>query len=262
MSVTRIIRVRPMMRVFLLCISILWATLQAVGAAHAQSCRQALVLALDVSGSVNATEYQQQVNGLAAALNDPDVRDLILAGVDAPVTLAVYEWSSRNHQYVIQPWIRLDGPAALDAAIARIRAHQPVRAGLKTALGTSLTFAAGMLDQQSNCWQRTIDVSGDGRNNIGPTPAQAYALDGFAEVTVNALVVGDPIGSAVAGGGQDSEDLRQYFEDHVIRGPQAFALIANGYADYAGAMRAKLIRELTLPMLGQLPSDIRRPAGN
>ena len=250
MKLTRIIRVRPMMRVFLFMIGLCTASI-----GHAQSCRQALVLALDVSGSVSGTEYQQQVDGLSAALNDPDVRSLILAGSNAPVMLAVYEWSSRNHQYVIQPWVRLDTEAALNSVIARITAHRPVRAGLKTALGTSMTFAAGLLDQQSDCWQLTIDVSGDGPNNIGPTPQQAYGLAGFERITINALVVGDPIGSDVPGGGQNTDDLRRYFEDEVIRGPQSFALVAFGYADYAGAMRAKLIRELALPVLGQVSVD-------
>ncbi|MCF2869893.1 DUF1194 domain-containing protein [Octadecabacter sp. G9-8] len=256
MDRTRVIQGFRMMRVLLLLGAICCGTSVA-----AQSCRQALVLALDVSGSVNQTEYRQQTDGLAAALDAPDVRDLILSGIEAPVVLAVYEWSSRNHQYVIQPWIRLDSAVALDAAIARIRGHRPVRAGLKTALGTSLTFAAGMLDQQSQCWELTIDVSGDGRNNIGPTARQAYSLGGFERVTVNALVVGDPLGGTIDSNGLSGELLRSYFEDEVIRGPQAFVMVANGYGDYADAMRLKLIRELTLPMLGQL-SLPRRPAGN
>jgi hypothetical protein len=221
-------------------------------AAQAQSCRQALLLALDVSGSVNATEYRQQTDGLAVALNAPDVRELILAGTDAPVMLAIYEWSSRNHQFVIQPWVALDSPAALDAVIENMRVHRPIRAGLKTALGTSLTFGAGMLDQQAHCWELTIDVSGDGRNNIGPTPSQAYALAGFERVTVNALVVGHPIGFVPEARDMAAQDLRAYFEAAVIRGPNAFAMVANGYGDYADAMRRKLIRELSQPMLGLL----------
>lgn len=228
------------------------ATFLMVSPANAQSCRQALVLALDVSGSVNGIEYSQQVTGLANALNSEDVRKLILSGAQAPVSLAVFEWSSRNHQYVIQPWISLDSPAALNDAIARIRAHRPVRAGLKTALGTALTFGAGMLDQRAYCWQLTIDVSGDGRNNIGPNPTQAYALDGFERISVNALVVGDPIGGTIEDNGLSAQVLRQYFEDDVIRGPDAFAIIANGYADYADAMRRKLMRELSLPMFGEM----------
>ena len=249
MTLARIIRVKRVVRVLLF-----MAGFHA-GSVQAQSCRQALLLALDVSGSVNAAEYRQQTDGLAAALNAPDVRALILASSDAPVSLAIYEWSSRNHQFVIQPWVALDSPEALDGVIENMRTHRPVRAGLKTALGTSLTFGAGMLDQQSHCWELTIDVSGDGRNNIGPTPAQAYALDGFERVTVNALVVGDPIGFVPESGEMAAEDLRAYFEASIIRGPQAFAMVARGYGDYADAMRRKLIRELSQPMLGQLAQD-------
>ena len=77
-------------------------------AAYAQSCRLALVLALDVSGSVDPQEYAQQVQGLAAALDHPEIRDQLLDSAGAPVSLAVFEWSSRNHQFIIQPWIVLD----------------------------------------------------------------------------------------------------------------------------------------------------------
>lgn len=240
---TRMIWMSQIMRVLLFC--------GLAFPANAQSCRHALVLALDVSGSVNSVEYAQQVNGLANALNDPDVRALILWSADAPVALAVFEWSSRNHQYIIQPWISLDSPAALDQAIMRIRSHKPVRAGLKTGLGTALTFGAALLEEQSNCWQHTIDVSGDGKNNIGLSPQEAYRATNFAKITVNALVVGDPTHSSEGGTGQSPEALKQYFEDEVIHGPFAFAMVAQGHADYARAMRQKLLRELALPVTGQ-----------
>ncbi|MFV2054447.1 DUF1194 domain-containing protein [Aliiroseovarius sp. YM-037] len=220
--------------------------------AQAQSCRHALVLALDVSGSVNSTEYAQQVNGLAAALNDPDVRSLILFSADAPIAVTVFEWSSRNHQFVIQPWISLDGPAALDRVIARIRSHQKVRAGLKTAIGTALSFGAVLLEEQEQCWQRTIDVSGDGTNNIGITPTEAYRTGAFDGITVNALVVNDPASTTIAGTSSSSEALKNYYEDEVIHGPLAFTMVANGYADYAAAMQRKLMRELSPPIFGEL----------
>ncbi len=217
--------------------------------AHAQSCRLALVLALDVSGSVDPAEYAQQVNGLAAALDHPDIRAQILDNTSAPVSLAVYEWSSRNHQYLIQPWIDLVSARALDAAIARIRAHRKVRAGLKTALGTSLLYAQSLLAQKAQCWVKTIDVSGDGENNIGVTPGQVYAGGGFSRITVNALVIGN---SAVTGPTPVKSELLRYFESRVIHGPASFAMIANGYEDYADAMRRKLKRELQLPVLGRV----------
>ncbi len=223
---------------------------------QAQQCRQALVLALDVSGSVNPTEYAQQIEGLAAALGDPQVRALILLGADAPVTLAVFEWSSRNHQFVIQPWIMLDSAAALDVAILRIRSHRKVRAGLKTALGSALNVAAGLLREQSHCWKHTIDVSGDGKNNIGVAPDQIYAIGGFDGITVNALVVGDPLDGAGDGNNVSPAELRSYFETQVIFGPNAFAMIANGYADFARAMQRKLMKEISLPMFGQIGDSI------
>ncbi len=233
------------MRAFLL-----WLFL--ASAAQAEACRQALVLALDVSGSVNEVEFQQQVTGLAAALNDPEVRSLILFGDGPPVKLAVFEWSSRNHQYLIQPWITLDSPQALDSAILRVQQHRKVRAGLRTALGTALTYAGALLDQQLQCWQHTIDVSGDGENNIGPTPMDVYRALDFGRVTVNALVVVDSrteVGETI---NQSAAMLEAYYRDAVIYGPDAFTIIADGYADYARAMRIKLIRELSPIMLGQL----------
>lgn len=214
--------------------------------AYAQSCRLALVLALDVSGSVDSREYAQQVNGLADALDHADVRAQILESGGARVSLAVFEWSSRNHQYIIQPWVMLDTSATLDRAIARIRAHRKVRAGLKTALGTALSFSASLLEQRSQCWSKTIDVSGDGKNNIGHSPVQAYRTEAFDGITVNALVIGDPANQADA----TKQELLRYFEDHVIRGAASFAMIAHGYDDYADAMRRKLMRELASPVLG------------
>ena len=224
-------------------------------AAMAQQCRVALVLALDVSGSVNETEYRQQVDGLATALNDPDVRSLILFSTDAPISLAVFEWSSQNHQYIIQPWVSLDRPYALDGVINRIRSHQKIRAGLKTAMGTALTFGAAMLEQQAHCWQLTIDVSGDGKNNIGPTPQEAYFGSLFDRVTVNALVVGNPNNVSEEGTALTPEALKDYYDAEVIRGQNAFSMVAYGYSDYAQAMQRKLMKELAFPVLGAAMGD-------
>lgn len=223
----------------------LWAAafLALTLAAPAQACRQALVMALDVSGSVNQVEYQQQVDGLASALGDPGIRALILSDPHQPVVLAVFEWSSRNHQLVILPWTRLDSPAALQGAIDRILAHRRQRAGLKTGMGTALVFAQSMLDRQPGCWEHTIDISGDGRSNVGPTPRQVYG-PGFARTEVNALVVGNPEAASGEGPGITPDALRLYFQREVIRGPASFAMVANGYADYARAMRLKLEKEL------------------
>ena len=225
-------------------------------AAHSD-CRQALVLALDVSGSVNAEEYAQQVQGLAAALNAPDVRELILTATDVPLSLAAFEWSSRNHQHIILPWVDITDAQTLDAAIARIAGHTPVRAGLKTAMGQALGFAGAMLEMRQNCWALTIDVSGDGRNNIGPLPSDTYRSELFSRITVNALVIGQPDRDRPTDTRPtiSQNELLEYFETEVITGPDAFAMLAQGYADYARAMRQKLLRELELPMLSAVEID-------
>ncbi len=249
-SITRVTRFALITRVLFVLLAGITA-----GSGQARECRQALVLALDVSGSVNPHEFSQQVQGLASALDAPQVRAMILNGGNAPVALAVFEWSSRNHQHIIQPWIYLDSTVALDTVILRIRSHRKVRAGLKTAMGSALNVAAGMLKMQPTCWRRTIDVSGDGKNNIGATPAQVYAVGGFDEITVNALVVGDPAAASDEGIGVSPAELRSYFEAEVIRGPGAFALVSNGYADFARAMQIKLMREISIPIFGQNGSD-------
>lgn len=221
---------------------------------RAEACRLALVLALDVSGSVNETEYRQQLNGVANALDSPPVRASILSYSGASVQLAVFEWSSQNHQFLVQPWIALDSDAAIDQAVARIRGYRKQRAGLKTALSTAMLFAAELLREQRDCWQRKIDVSGDGKNNIGPALDQVYGLGSFAGVTVNALVIGEPSpGTASeASTGLTRTALRQYYEDEVILGPDAFAIDAYGYEDYARAMQEKLLREIHVPILGAI----------
>lgn len=224
----------------------------------AWSCRQALVVALDVSGSVDAIEYQQQVTGMAAALDHPDIRQIILADTENPVTIMVFEWSSQNHQYVILPWTRLDSRNALDNAIERIQSHRKIRAGLKTALGTALAFGQVMLQQKPECWRHTIDVSGDGYNNVGLVPEAIHGA-GFARTTVNALVIGKPEDDSEEGPGTATSDLLTYFENKVIRGPGAFTIVAQGYADYAKAMKKKLERELETPVLGQTGTSMRVP---
>lgn len=221
--------------------------------ARAEVCRQALVLALDVSGSVDIREYRQQVAGLSAALDAAEVRDLILMSGAPPVALAVFEWSSQNHQLLIQPWVLLRDEATLDQAIARIRNHRKQRAGLKTALGTALGYAGALLDAGPACWRRTIDVSGDGENNIGPTPMQTYGRPSLAGVTVNALVIGDlPLSNPTARiESRTAAHLVDYFEREVIRGPDAFAMSTEGYQDYQRAMQRKLLRELSVPELAR-----------
>lgn len=229
----------------------LWAT----GAAAA--CRQALVLALDVSGSVDAIEYNLQINGVADALSDPDVVAALLALPDSPVHLAIFEWSSAAYQSVILDWTALESPERIAAVAERLR-HWPRRpAPEATGLGAALRFAGQMLRDGPFCWKRVVDVSGDGKNNDWPSPESVLQAGDLAGVTVNGLVVGRERlrnDDARVGVGE----LSAYFRAQVIHGPLAFVEVALGYADYAPAMRRKLLKELNVGVFSALPERGRR----
>ncbi|MBM9595741.1 DUF1194 domain-containing protein [Rhodobacteraceae bacterium MCCB 386] len=215
----------------------------AVGAGGpAAACRLALILALDVSGSVDAREYRLQLDGLAEALADPEVRSAILALSDAPVDLAVFEWSGAAFQRQIIDRTTIDGPA-LDAAIGRLRGWQRISAPEATGLGAALEVAAAQLADGPACWRHVVDISSDGKNNDWPSPRQVHLSGATAGLTVNALAVG--LTSAATGGIPGLPELVAYLEAEVIRGADAFVETASGYEDYAEAMKRKLLRELT-----------------
>jgi hypothetical protein len=205
----------------------------------AEACRLALILAIDVSSSVDAAEDQLQRAGLAAALIAPDVQAAFMTGRD-PVALFIYEWSGRYNHDDILPWTIIDGPEDLFHAAQTVIKSRRAHDDFPTAMGYALGHAAIQLLQVPQCNFHTIDLAGDGINNEGFTPAQAYAAFPFEAVTVNGLVVHT----------DDDPAVVAFYRDHVARGPGAFVEIAHGFGDYENAMRRKLIREVTPLILG------------
>lgn len=220
----------------------------------AQACRLALILAMDVSNSVDADEDALQRAGLTAALRAPDVRDAFFAS-DDPVALAVFEWSGRHHQRLMQDWVLIDSPATLDQVAATIAADKRFYYEFPTAIGYALGYSAGLLDRAPVCDAQTIDISGDGVNNDGFEPVDAYAAFNLDGVTINGLVIDVPEDAPLRAG---KPDLATYYARHVIRGPAAFIEIANGFEDFARAMELKLIRELQVMILGHTTPAPRR----
>jgi hypothetical protein len=213
-------------------------------ASPAAACRLALVLALDVSSSVDATEDQLQRGGLVSALTAPEVRAAFFAS-DDPVAVAVYEWSGRYNQEVVLDWMLIDSPAALLAAAETIAASKRSHNEFPTAMGYALGYAANMLQRGPRCLYRTIDMAGDGQNNEGFGPQLAYREFPFSDVTVNGLVVN-------AAEFASETQLIAYYQNEVLWGPGAFLEVAQGFEDYERAMRRKLERELTPPIIGGL----------
>jgi len=215
------------------------------GTAAAAECRLALVLAVDVSSSVDATEDRLQRGGIVAALTAPDVIDAFFAA-DAPVALAVYEWSGRYNQVLLLDWTIIDSRAALIGAAERVAGSTRSHDDSPTAMGYALGYGAGVLARAPDCLEQTLDMAGDGQNNEGFGPQAAYREFPFAGVTVNGLVVN-------AADFEGELGLIAFYRAEVLFGPGAFMEIATGFEDYERAMRRKLIREVSPPAIGALP---------
>lgn len=216
------------------------------------ACRQALALGFDMSTSVDASEYRLQIEGLASALQSDAVQDVLFAQPDAPIHIAVYEWSGPPNQTLILPWTALQTPADLTAAVRIITDHQRVVAAPTTAIGAALLYGFALLEARPDCWKRTLDLSGDGETNTGPRPEDIAPERAPPGVTVNALVIGSGNSRGDDHRFADIKALSAYYERNVVRGPGAFVEDALGFEDYAAAMERKLLRELSGIAVGQL----------
>lgn len=213
---------------------------------QAEACRLALAFALDVSASVDETEYRLQLDGLAAGLRDPAVRAAILAP-GGGIALSAYEWSGARQQVTIAPWTLISTDRALDKFATRLSAHPRSHNEFPTAIGYALGYGAVLLRDAPPCQRRVIDISGDGLSNDGFGPDAAYRAFDFEGVTVNGLVIG----------GQDLE-LISFYQFYIAHGPDAFVEVARDYTDYQRAMLRKLLREIGRDFVaGALPGALR-----
>jgi hypothetical protein len=213
----------------------------AAGGAEAM-CRQALVFALDVSGSVDAAEYRQQLVGIAGALQDPDVQAAILADADVPMAVAAFEWSSASYSTLIADWTMLHGEADVAQFADRLRSWPRRSAPRTTGIGAGLKVAAALLRRAPDCWEMTVDLSADGPNNDGPPPRSVHEEGLLAGATVNALLVGG--GPEEDEAAADLEEMERYLRENVVAGPGSFVAVAQTYDDYSRAMRRKLLMEI------------------
>lgn len=224
--------------------------LLALMAAPAQAaCRLALVLALDVSASVDAEEYRLQVEGMAAALTSPEVSGILLSDPANPVAVAVFVWSGPSDQALVADWTLVTDEGVLAGLAGRIASY-PRRIVFdgRTAIGAALRQASFLLSIAPPCDRRVVDVATDGRNNAGADPQQIADGAAFQGVTINGLAIGGGAASA-------ETSLARYLRLRVTRGADSFVETARDYADFERAMTRKLIRELQEVVLGQLDAD-------
>lgn len=210
-------------------------------------CRLALVLALDVSSSVDSAEDALQRGGLASAFLAPEVRQAFLASPE-PVAVAVFEWSGRYNQALLMDWVLVDSTADLFFVSEQIGSSKRSHNEFPTAIGYALGYAASLLNRAPGCLYKVVDVSGDGSNNEGFGPQAAYREFPFDNVTVNGLVVN-------AAEFESETQLIHFYQSQVLHGPGAFLEIAQGFEDYERAMRRKLEREVRPPSIGAIHRD-------
>jgi Protein of unknown function (DUF1194) len=204
-----------------------------------------LVLAADVSRSVDSGKFQLQRDGYATAISDPRVLEAISSGRNGRIGLSFIEWSGAGSQRVLIDWTRV-GNAEEAKGFGDHLLEAPRSFADRTSISGAIDFSMGQLAKAPfECERRTIDISGDGTNNAGRdvTLARDEAL--AQGVTINGLVIlsetplaWNPDHTNPQGG------LDNYYRSHVVGGTGAFVIVAENFASFGQAIIKKLIAEI------------------
>ncbi len=201
----------------------------------------ALVLAVDVSGSVDDSRFALQMEGIASAFEDREVQGTILSGQYGALLVTLVNWSQKPQ--IAVPWRVIASADDAMAFAADVR-QAPRRAEDFTCMSLMMQAVGDkVLPLMPVPADRTVvDISGDGRDNCNPRTAVDSIRDGLVadRVTINGL----PIKA-----GREAETIAPWYEQHVIGGAASFLLPANGYEDFGRAIRQKFIIEIS----GQRP---------
>lgn len=203
-----------------------------------------LVLAVDVSYSMDMDELAVQREGYANALVSADFLRALKGGIHGRIAVTYFEWASAYDQKIIVPWRMIEGPETADAVAREILAA-PIRRAARTSISGAIAFAMPLFNNSGfKGDRRVIDISGDGPNNNGMpvTVARDEAISrGY---TINGLPIMIRPPSA---GMMDIANLDMYYEDCVIGGTGAFVVPVQGRENFLQAIRTKLIREIARP---------------
>jgi len=197
------------------------------------TCDTALLLAIDVSNSVDESEYRLQIDGLADALRDPEVARALVGG---RVAVAVLQWSGPSQQRVSVPWRSMAAPADPTLLSAAVRALPRAYVRTGTAPAEAIRRGLALLAGAPLCRRHVIDVSSDGARNAGASVSQARDAAAARGVTVNAIAI-ETQGTGVA----------DFYLAELVT-PGGFVVRARGHRDYPRAIRAKILRELAAPV--------------
>ncbi|MDF1584919.1 DUF1194 domain-containing protein [Marinimicrococcus flavescens] len=203
-----------------------------------------LVLAVDVSGSIDMEEARQQREGYIAAIRDAEVLAALGRTFTGRIAVAYVEWAGAEQQRLLVPWMLVEGRPSAEA-FASALAEQPLARGRWTSISGAIDFAATLFDGNGYAGERlVIDVSGDGANNSGRAVADARDAAVDSGIVINGLpILNDrpqPFGMPTP----MELNLDRYYREQVVGGPGAFLITALDFEDFRRAILNKLVREI------------------
>ncbi|UEM18775.1 DUF1194 domain-containing protein [Skermanella mucosa] len=203
-----------------------------------------LVLAVDVSGSVNEEDAHLQRSGYARAITDRRVVEAIQGGALGRIAVTYVEWADDKLQRTVAGWQMIDGPASAKS-FSRELAGGPTVTEARTSISALIDHCVNLF--ATNGFEGTrqvIDISGDGENNVGRPVTLARDDAVKAGVIINGLPI---LRAGLLPWAEDRDRRRHldtYFQENVIGGPGSFVVVARGPSSFADAILAKLLREI------------------
>jgi hypothetical protein len=201
---------------------------------HAEIVDLQLVLAIDVSSSVNYVEFGLQMQGYAAAFRDSAVHQAIASGPNGKIAVSITEWAGIAEQQIVIPWTVIASAADAEGLADRIEYLPRSFPYGGTAIHDALRHALALFDNSEHVAdRRVIDISGDGKASLGPSPVGMRDRIIAAGVTINGLPILN-----------EEPALDRYYEENVVGGPGAFVEISKDFTDFTRAIAKKLAQEI------------------
>ena len=225
------------------CVFAAWAVVATVGVSEAQApdmpaeVDTALIVSVDVSNSVDEHRYRLQMEGIAKALEDPEVLKAILNGPQGGILIAMVTWADKPRLSL--PWQRIANAADAAAVAAKVRALPQLTGEFTCVSGMLRSISDKVVPQiPAKALRIIVDVSGDGRENCNPDEQPSAVRDELAAsgVTVNGLPILE---------GDEGPALEQWYRENVMGGPGSFILPADGFGDFGRAIRQKFMIEIS-----------------
>ncbi|HXC91324.1 MAG TPA: DUF1194 domain-containing protein [Stellaceae bacterium] len=230
------------------------------GAVRAAGVELTVVLAADVSRSVDDGEFELQRKGYAAALTDPRVLKAVHATKSGAVGVCFIEWSGEDDQRIVLPWTEIrDEEDGGGAAAAILKAPRSFTG--RTSISAAIEYAMAYFGKAT--WpaaRRIIDISGDGTSNAGPPLTEARDQAIAAGVTINGLaIINNKPNLGYSAHTNPPGGLPNYYRQNVVGGPNAFLIVVKDFNSFADAMANKLTKEINVAAAS--PGDPRAAGG-